>query len=121
MGQVVTDRRRTDGGENPLTKRDQGATSEELVPSDSLREQGEPALGRGQTRTDNALAEQVKALEAENRALREAQGELLELLRPLGETCLTCGREMVEYGRGDDRNCGGDCWGCIKSVEEWTA
>ena len=64
-----------------------------------------------------AHREQVKALEAEVRALREAQGELLELLRPLGETCLTCGREMVEYGSGDDRNCGGDCWGCIKSVE----
>ena len=30
--------------------------------------------------------------------------------------CLTCGKAMGSEGSGDDRDCGGDCWGCMRVI-----
>lgn len=34
----------------------------------------------------------------------------------MSERCLTCGKAMKFTGSGDDRDCGGDCWGCMKEL-----
>jgi hypothetical protein len=82
-----------------------------------------PDTPRWQSRADQMIAKAEKDVlreralraEAEVRELRETVGELLDRL---GLKCQMCGREMVIAGDGDNRDCGGDCWGCIRAVEE---
>lgn len=35
--------------------------------------------------------------------------------------CMICGVKLVYEGDGDNRDCGGDCWGCIREIEEWAS
>lgn len=43
---------------------------------------------------------------------------LATILRESSRLCCKCGRTLNISGYPDTLNCGGDCWGCLRPLED---